>query len=144
MGEALSDRVTPEEATWALPGGGRCQAVRAAVSSQDRHYGFLRHGVGNAGEASLYDLGGQALQGESVRLVAPGALPPCAVMKLDAEGAEREILEGYRHLSGVQVLAVEWHRKGEIPIFVRLCHEAGLSLTGANTTGRVLKFARQA
>lgn len=136
--------VTPEEASWDLPGGGKCHAVRAAVVDRDKQYVFLRHGANNPGEASLYDLGQQQRQGESVRCLQPSMLPPCDVMKIDTEGCELEILRAYQWLGGVRVLALEWHRKTEIPALISVCHEAGLRLAGANTDGRVLKFARAA
>lgn len=47
--------------------------------------------------------------GLPVRAVHPIDLPPCDVMKIDAEGVEADVLLHYPHLTGVKTLLLEWH-----------------------------------
>jgi FkbM family methyltransferase len=47
--------------------------------------------------------------GQPVAVLHPRDLPPCDLLKIDAEGVEPEILENYPHLGGVQALLYEFH-----------------------------------
>ena len=58
---------------------------------------------------------------------------PCDVLKVDTEGSEVEILEGYRYLNDVKVLLVESHavggnQAGQIKRLKEIASAAGLSL----------------
>jgi hypothetical protein len=48
-------------------------------------------------------------QGKAVQTIHPRDLPPCDLLKCDAEGVEAEILAHYPHLEGVSTLLLEWH-----------------------------------
>jgi FkbM family methyltransferase len=68
----------------------------------------------------------------TVPTVHPWDLPPCDVLKLDAEGVELQVLAQYRHLEGVHVCVYEWHKE----IFREPCQkilaDAGLRIFHAN------------
>ena len=62
-----------------------------------------------------------------------GRFGPCDVLKVDTEGSEVEILEGYRHLNDVKVLLVESHavggnQAGQIKRLKEIASAAGFSL----------------
>lgn len=62
----------------------------------------------------------------SVRTVAPEMLPPCDVLKIDAEGVEREIVEAYPYLDRVKMVLLEWHREEDKRAIEDACLKAGL------------------
>ena len=68
----------------------------------------LRLGRNNCGEASFFDLGEQQTEWIEVTTKAPDVLPQAQVLKLDAEGAEIEILSG---LPAIQfdAIVLEYH-----------------------------------
>lgn len=45
----------------------------------------------------------------SVPVMHPKNLPPCDVLKVDAEGVECEIFAAYQHMKTVQIAMFEWH-----------------------------------
>ena len=67
--------------------------------------------------AALYDCGEDwgagrtkdMKQGKRVPSIHPNTLPPCDILKCDAEGVEVEVLEHYPHLDDVQALLLEFH-----------------------------------
>ena len=73
-------------------------------------------------------------------------LPPCDVLKVDTEGAEVDILTGFRHLSVVKVLLVEAHPVGgdlggQIRRITEIAEAAGLRLAPSKRFG-ILRFVR--
>ena len=48
-------------------------------------------------------------RGVEVRVIHPRELPPCDMLKIDAEGVEAEILSEYPALGGARIVAYEWH-----------------------------------
>ncbi len=79
----------------------------AAVFAQGRL--VLHEGLSNCGEHSLWRGAEQSDRTREVDGVSPSFLPPAQFVKLDTEGAELAILCGYRHLAGVQAIALETH-----------------------------------
>lgn len=73
---------------------------------------MLHRGKGNAGEATVHPLKG-VHEGGSFEVTAMTArnLPAASVLKLDTEGAEREILEKYpaEFWPRVKAVVLEWH-----------------------------------
>jgi len=47
--------------------------------------------------------------GDAVSTVHPRDLPPCDVLKCDAEGIEPEVFRNYRHFKTVKAIIYEWH-----------------------------------
>jgi FkbM family methyltransferase len=68
----------------------------------------LRQGKNNIGEASIHDTGEQAGVGEIVARELPEDLPACHLLKIDAEGSELEILDGFDFGACVAVV-LEYH-----------------------------------
>jgi FkbM family methyltransferase len=68
----------------------------------------LRLGAHNQGEASAYDLGEQGDEVITVQAIDAQFLESADFVKIDAEGAEVEILQAME-LSEVKVVALEWH-----------------------------------
>lgn len=68
----------------------------------------LRSGLNNCGENSVYDIGEQSEDFVDVQAVSARWLPAGDFIKIDAEGAEVEILKGL-DLSDAEVIAYEWH-----------------------------------
>jgi FkbM family methyltransferase len=62
-------------------------------------------------DVSAAALGDRVPAGEPTRVpgMHPNELPPADVIKLDAEGAEGDVIEHYKYWDGVRVLLVEWH-----------------------------------
>jgi hypothetical protein len=56
----------------------------------------------------------------------PKDLPPCDILKADAEGVELEVFEHYPHLDGVRVAIYEWHRHEHRDRIGPICEAAGL------------------
>ena len=54
-----------------------------------------------------------------------GKLPPCDVLKIDAEGSARKILEKYRHLATCKAVLVEWDSQPEYLWMRKHLHEQG-------------------
>jgi len=66
--------------------------------------------TGMSGMASLECTGGQRPDKTfRVRTVSAADLPPCDLLKIDTEGSEIPILQGYKHLDGVIAVMLEWH-----------------------------------
>ena len=82
-----------------------------------------------------------------VKLIDAADLPACDLLKCDTEGSEVEILTGYKHLAGVQVLLVECHAvggdlKGQQEKVVQIAAAAGLH--PIDLRGTTIRFARAA
>ncbi len=54
---------------------------------------MMYYGLNNCGEASMFQGEEQRPEGEMVKVMSAKHLPECAIMKIDTEGAEIEILE---------------------------------------------------
>ena len=61
-----------------------------------------------------------------VPAIHPRDLPPCDILKLDAEGVEPEILENYQHLSTVKYCVYEYHSEKHRVLCEATCVRAGL------------------
>ena len=74
----------------------------------------LHEGRHNQGERSIHPSpeGNTEAFTECASIYA-GKLPPCDVLKIDAEGSARKILEKYRHLSTCKAVLVEWDSQPE-------------------------------
>ncbi len=71
---------------------------------------ILYDGISNTGQRSLYQLGEQKPTGVMVRTLLARELPPCDMLKIDAEGSELPVLRSYPHLGVcVRALMLEWH-----------------------------------
>lgn len=68
----------------------------------------LYRGRNNWGEASFFDLGEQTTDWVEVDVLSPETLPPGQILKLDAEGAEIEILAGLPSID-FDVVLMEYH-----------------------------------
>jgi FkbM family methyltransferase len=77
-----------------------------AIGDPARRRLFL--GRNNAGEASLYELGEQSSEWVEVETKAPDVLPRADILKIDAEGAEMDILSRMGTID-VDVLMLEYH-----------------------------------
>ena len=63
--------------------------------------------------------------GTTVATVHPRDLPPCDVLKIDAEMVEPEILENYQHLDGVKAVLYEFHTAEHRARLRAFCTKAG-------------------
>lgn len=64
--------------------------------------------------------------GIAVQAVHPKDLPPCDILKCDAEGIEPDLFKNYPHLSSVKVAIYEWHTKDHRIELGKICQAAGL------------------
>jgi FkbM family methyltransferase len=142
---------------WALSRWPKCEVVafephpgnadmwRANLADERRRAVIDERAVYNAmGEVSLYPGGpncgcaslwcGPEQQEESsaitVRMLDAGELGRAQFLKLDTEGAERVILQRYRHLDDVRGVALEWHSQSDRVEIARLLSGAGFALVG--------------
>lgn len=105
------------------------------------HPKFLMGGIGNSGCCSLYDVGEQdPTTGVEVELLDSATLPPADIIKIDTEGSDVEIMEGYQHWKTVKSLLVEYHRS-EDALKIRAIAE-GNGLTLLNMVRNTLRFSR--
>ena len=104
------------------------------------HPRILHGGIGNPGCCSLYDVGEQTAEGIEVQLMDSSTLPVCDVMKIDTEGSDVEILEGYLHIDKLKVLLVEYHRSEDAVKIRALAECNGLTYLDCRT--QTLRFAR--
>lgn len=123
------------------PSAARATAYQVAVSSKGEH-AYLYYGRNNPGEASLYKLGEQMPHGERVACLSPRELPKADFLKIDAEGAEWDVLSNYSCLDSLQAVALEWHIVEDTPKIIDLLNGAGFAMRQANPSSRVLKFIR--
>lgn len=79
-----------------------------AVSPDDRG-GRLYEGRNNCGEASLFRGDEQTEHYVVVPNVQPDCLVEADIVKIDTEGSELDILDGYEHLDHVSAVMLEWH-----------------------------------
>ena len=85
----------------------RVTLINAAVTEREKP--FLRYGVNCNQENSIYDLGTQRQEGETVETVKPFDLPKADFVKIDTEGCEVEILRAYLNKHQPAGIALEWH-----------------------------------
>jgi FkbM family methyltransferase len=87
---------------------GRIVAYEAAVG--DPMFGMLRPGLDTRLCSSQYDIGRQGNASMKVQVVTPAMVPPCELMKIDAEGAEGYIVEQLSMAHALpMMLVVEFH-----------------------------------
>jgi len=109
----------------------------------------LYDGMGNTGQRSLYQLGEQKMTGTVVKTFPASDLPPCEILKCDAEGAELPLLRSYRHLDGVRAVMLEWHRAEDYQELLRWLPTVGFELRSdlakgnASMADRNLIFTRK-
>ena len=65
-------------------------------------------------------------EGLEVPALHPRDLPPCDVLKVDAEGIEDELTAEYQHWAGVRVFLFEWHHVEHRGRIMQRCVDAGL------------------
>lgn len=81
-----------------------------AVTGTEATRATLYPGRNNDGEATIHPIAGLHHEhGIEVSAMPARKLPPCALLKIDTEGAELEILTHYPHLGSCQAVMVEWH-----------------------------------
>ncbi len=97
---------------------------------------WLHEGIHNTGQRSLYKLGEQRDEGVMVPTMCATELPPCDVLKCDAEGVELDILRSYPHLSGVRAMMLEWHRLEDYRELLRWLPTLGFELVRDDAKGR--------
>jgi FkbM family methyltransferase len=122
--------------------------IEAAVvgAMYERDHVELYPGLHNCGESSLFNLGEQDMSaGISVAALRAGDLPRAEIVKIDAEGAELEILRGLDLRDTVAVL-LEWHSADDRRALDGLMTiERGYDLVGGFTYSAlrgVMKFVR--
>ncbi|HEY2510138.1 MAG TPA: hypothetical protein VGI39_04760 [Polyangiaceae bacterium] len=64
--------------------------------------------------------------GDGVATLHPQLLPPCDILKCDAEGIEPELFLNYPHLASVKAAIYEWHSPDHRASLGDLCERAGL------------------
>jgi hypothetical protein len=69
--------------------------------------------------------------GTPVAAVHPRDLPACSVLKVDCEGGEGDLYDGYPHLADVLVTLYEWHGQEQRARCVAACKRAGLRQVAA-------------
>lgn len=113
----------------------------------------LYEGVSGTHEASLRDdvrwphCSQKLDTWHDVETIDAADLAPCDLLKVDTEGSEVEILNGYQHLGQVKVLLVEAHAvggdlRGQIQEIARIAQAAGLE--PVDIRGTVIRFVRKA
>jgi FkbM family methyltransferase len=80
-----------------------------AVSAREEPRVYLYDGAHNCGEASLLKGSEQAESGRAVDNCHASKLPPCDVLKIDAEGVELEVLRHYPHMRTCKLVLLEAH-----------------------------------
>ena len=124
---------------------------RAVVYPRTRETARLFEGKNANTECSLRDdvrwphVSQDLEHSNEVQLFDAAELPPCAVLKVDTEGSEVEILTGYQHLDEVDVLLVEAHAvggdlKGQMRQIAQLAAQAGLD--AVDVRGTTIRFVR--
>lgn len=68
-------------------------AIRNFAIGKEDGERMMYYGLNNCGEASMFQGREQRAEGEMVKVMSAKHLPECAIMKIDTEGAEIEILE---------------------------------------------------
>jgi FkbM family methyltransferase len=70
----------------------------------------------------------------------PAHLPPVDLLKIDAEGAEPEIVEAYPHLGSLKVLVYEYHTPEHRAAIRNICERSGMRLVreDAHTSGTAI------
>jgi len=68
-------------------------AIRNFAIGKEDGERMMYYGLNNCGEASMFQGKEQRAEGEIVKVMSGKHLPECAIMKIDTEGAEIEILE---------------------------------------------------
>ena len=65
-------------------------------------------------------------EGRPVPSIHPRDLPPCDLLKIDAEGVEPEVIDNYLHLGGLKALIYEFHHLDHKDALRDICQRAGM------------------
>jgi FkbM family methyltransferase len=123
------------------PLAGRVQLSNCAIG--DPAHTQLYLGRNNCGEASFFDLGEQQGACIAVTTRPPTVLPPAQILKVDAEGAEIEILSGLPDIQ-FDAIMLEYHSEAHRRKVDELLAGYVLVGGGVRCVGRgVLKYAHQ-
>ena len=90
------------------------------MSARPGKYVELFDGANNCGEASLDKGEEQASTHHVVKNFQASSLPPCDILKVDAEGAELEILEAYPHLNRCSLVLLEAHGESDMRAILKM------------------------
>lgn len=121
---------------------------RLAVTGTEATKIMLFEGCGNDGEATIHPIkGAHQSEGFEVEALPARKLPPCELLKIDTEGAEREIMMKYPHWDTVKGVMLEWHNYEDYHWMIRFLHAKGFAVVVDRTRGRAgvdreLCFAR--
>ncbi len=120
---------------------GRVRLYHHAIGRPGRRR--LYRGKNNPGEASFFDLGEQTGDWVEVEAISPEALPPAQVLKIDAEGAEGEVLSGLPAID-FDVVLLEYHSEANRRAADRLLDDYILCGGSVRSPHRgVLKYLRR-
>jgi FkbM family methyltransferase len=99
--------------------------------------------VDGSGQASLECRGGQRAHSSfDVTSLSAAKLPPCDWLKIDTEGAEKEILFGYKHIKGVGAVCLEFHRRADLFVLGAWLCERGFICTDLKVDKPRERFGR--
>lgn len=101
-----------------------------AVSGRKGPREYLYDGKHNCGEASLLQGPEQAETGRAVDNVHASKLPPCDVLKVDAEGVEVEIFTYYPLLSQCKLVLMEAHGRSQREELVNMFEQSEMRENG--------------
>ena len=101
----------------------------------------LYEGSRNRMCCSTKDLGDQDMEVSwDAEVFAASELPHCDVLKVDVEGCEVDVFEGYAHLETVKCALVECHNQDSVRKVTAICRGNGLNLLDRRLD--VLRFIR--
>ena len=106
------------------------ELVPKALSASAPEPAILHEGTDWGMNSLFTDLDQRVQDGRALKVetMHPRDLPPCDVLKIDAEGVERDILEHYPHLQKVGILLFEWHREKDRRACEFMAERVGLRL----------------
>lgn len=113
----------------------------------------LHHAAVSLDPAPLFkehdDWGGSRTHGERAGVPVPSLhprdLPPCDVLKCDAEGVDGDVFEHYQHWAGVRVTLFEYHSSSDKARMMLVAGAAGLHMamhTECGATQGVMVWVR--
>ena len=116
----------PHDKAWPVPAAQRSQGHCARSSRNDR---AVSEAVGRPVRLARqlgcsYGVWRDGRRGRT-RGPHPRDLPPCDVLKCDAEGVEPEVLENYPHLADVKAILYEFHNSLHRVQLQEFCRRAG-------------------
>lgn len=113
---------------------------RVAVVGHSGEFTKLAPGRYNDGEWSTHvdDPNHDAARAIVVQSIPASGLAPCALLKVDTEGCEREILESYRHLESCKAVMLEWHSHEDYVWMMRFMSQKGFIPMVDRARGRPL------